>query len=149
MMVPSALLVLDHSDIGLHRDRRWGFREVFGYRTLRGLPFLTLAGKVKAAYDGKKIPSHAGWPAQREALRWLVDKGRDGIYALDEAGIEVRVSPFQRYYITDGNHRALALYVLGEREIRARVSRGPHASSSSRAADVTVSPRRRIRRPGT
>jgi hypothetical protein len=121
IMVPFSHLVLNHSEIGLHRGRRWGFCAVFGFRTLRDLPFLKLAGKVKHAYEGRDVPSHEGWPAQREALCWLVDKGRDGIYALAEEGIKVMHTPYQRYYIFDGNHRALALYVLGDKEIRARV----------------------------
>ena len=120
-MVPFTHLVLNHREIGIHRDRRWGFRDVFGFRTLHGLPFIKLASKVKHAYEGRDVPSHEGWPAQRDALKWLVDKGRDGIYALDEKGIKVLFVPFQRYYIADGNHRALALYILGENEIRARV----------------------------
>lgn len=122
-MVPFSHLVLNHREIGVHRDRRWGFRDVFGFRTLHDLPFVKLASKVKRAYEGRDVPSHQGWPAQREALKWLVDKGVGGIYALDEKGIRVLFVPFQRYYIADGNHRALALYILGESEIRARIKR--------------------------
>lgn len=88
-MVPFAHLVLRHREIGIHRGRLWGFRDVFGFTTLRDVPFVTLASKVKAAYEGQAVPSHDGWPAQREALRWLVEKGRDGIYALDEQGIKL------------------------------------------------------------
>jgi hypothetical protein len=122
--VPFSRLLLGHREIGLHRGRRWGFRDVFGFRTLHDLPFLKLASKVKAAYEDRAVPSHEGWPAQKEALRWLVDKGRDGIYALDEKGIRVRYTfNGQSYYIADGNHRALALYVLGESEVRARIKR--------------------------
>jgi len=121
--VPISHLVLRHNDIGLHRGRRWGLREIFGFRTLRDLPFLKLAQKVKRAYERSDVPSHAGWPAQRDALQWLVDKGRDGIYALDDKGIRLVHTPFQRYYLRDGNHRALALYVLGEETLRARISR--------------------------
>lgn len=123
IMVPFVHLVLNHREIGVHRDRRWGFRAVFGFPTLHNLPFVRLATKVKRAYEGRDVPSHEGWPAQRDALKWLVDKGRDGIYALDEKGIKVQPTPFQRYYIADGNHRALALYILGESEIRARIKR--------------------------
>lgn len=122
-MVPFAHLVLHHREIGLHRGRKWGFRDVFGFRTLHNLPFLTLANRVKAAYEGKDVPSHEGWPAQREALQWLVDKGRDGIYALDDKGVKVQRTPIDRYYLSDGNHRALALYILGESVIRARIQR--------------------------
>lgn len=118
--VPFAHLTLNHHEIGLHRGRRWGFRTVFRFRTLQDLPFVHLASKVKRAYEGKDVPRHEGWPAQREAIQWLVDRGHDGIYALDEEGIEVRRTPFQTYYILDGNHRALALYVLGEADVRAR-----------------------------
>jgi hypothetical protein len=120
-MVPFALLVLNYREIGIHRGRKWGFRDVFGFRTLKDLPFIRLADKVKRAYEGKDVPSHHGWPAQRTALAWLIDKGRDGIYALDEKGISLKSTPYQRYYISDGHHRALALYVLGDSEIRARV----------------------------
>jgi hypothetical protein len=123
IMVPFTHLVLNHREIGIHRDRRWGFRDVFGFHTLHDLPFIKLASRVKRAYEGRDVPSHEGWPAQREALKWLVDKGVAGIYALDEKGIRVLFVPFQRYYIADGNHRALALYVLGESEIRARLKR--------------------------
>jgi hypothetical protein len=122
-MVPFTHLVLNYREIGLHRDRRWGFGRVFGFRSLYGLPFLKLALRVKYAYEGRNVPSHEGWPIQREALRWLVEKGSDGIYTLDEGGIQVRYTPYQRYYIFDGNHRALALYILGESGIRARVRR--------------------------
>jgi hypothetical protein len=123
LMVPFSHLVLNHSEIGLHRNRRWGFRDVFGFRTLHDMPFLKLAHKVKSAYENRDVPSHEGWLAQREALRWLVERGTSGIYALDEKGIKVRYTPYQRYYITDGNHRALALYVLGDNKIRARIAR--------------------------
>jgi hypothetical protein len=121
--VPFTRLVLNHREIGCHRDRRWGFRAVFGFPTLQNLPFLHLGNRVKRAYEGKDVPSHEGWPAQREALQWLVDKGRDGIYALDEKGIEVKRTPFQSYAIFDGNHRALALYILGDSEVRASLLR--------------------------
>lgn len=119
--VPFERLTLHYREIGIHRGRRWGFREVFTFSTLKDLPFLHLASRVKQAYEGRDVPSHAGWPAQREALTWLVEKGRDGIYALDEKGIKIRRSPFQSYYIIDGHHRAMALFVLGESEVRARV----------------------------
>ena len=120
--MPFARLVFLHREIGCHRGRRWGFREVFGFPTLQNLPFIHLASRVKRAYEGKDTPSHEGWPAQRETLQWLVDRGRDGIYTLDENGIKIRATPFRSYYITDGNHRALALYVLGESAVRARLN---------------------------
>ena len=119
--VPFSHLVLNLREIGCHRGRKWGFREVFGFPTLQNLPFIHLASRVKRAYEGKDTPSHEGWPAQREAIQWLVDRGRDGIYAIDDNGIEIKATPFRSYYITDGNHRALALYILGERLVRARL----------------------------
>lgn len=119
--VPFAHLVFNHREIGCHRGRQWGFREVFGFPTLQNLPFVHLANKVKRAYEGKGTPSHEGWPAQREALQWLVERGRDGIYAIDDNGIEIKATAFRSYYITDGNHRALALYILGESAVRARL----------------------------
>ena len=121
--VPFSHLVLNHREIGCHRGRRWGFRAVFGFPTLLNLPFVHLASRVKRAYEGKEVPSHEGWPAQREALRWLVDQGRGAIYALDEKGIEIKATPFRSYAITDGNHRALALYVLGDSKVRAYIKR--------------------------
>ena len=125
MQVLFSHLVFHHEDIGLHRGRKWGFRDVFGYRTLRDLPFLKLASKVKRAYEGSDVPSHEGWPAQREALQWLVDKTRDGIYAIDENGIVIWPYHSRHYCISDGHHRALALYVLGEGEVRATKTKAP------------------------
>jgi hypothetical protein len=120
--VPFARLTLYYREIGIHRGRRWGFREVFGFPTLVNLPFLHLASRVKQAYEGRGTPRHVGWPAQREALQWLVEKGRDGIYGLDDKDIEIKSTPFRTYYLIDGHHRALALFVLGDSEVRARKS---------------------------
>jgi len=119
--VPFSHLTLRHHEIGCHRGRRWGFRAVFGLPTLQKLPFTHLANRVKDAYEGRAVPSHEGWGAQREALQWLVDRGASGIYALDEAGLEVTRTPFRTYFISDGNHRALALYILGESKARAHL----------------------------
>lgn len=113
-------LVLDHSEIGVHRGRKHGFRDVFGFRTLQDLPFTKLAKKVKAAYEGKDVPKHKGWPAQHEALQWLVDKGIDAMYAFKD-DIRVSSGPGRTYYILGGNHRSLALYILGADGIRASV----------------------------
>lgn len=123
LTVPCTHLVLNFREIGLHRARKWGLGAVFGFRSLYGLPFLRLAGRVKHAYEGRSVPSHEGWPLQREALRWLVDRGSEGIYALDQAGIQVKYTPYNRYYLVDGNHRALALYILGDSALRAHIKR--------------------------
>lgn len=224
VVVPFSHLVLRHREIGIHRGRQWGFRDVFGFATLRGVPFVALASKVKDAYEGKDVPCHCGWPAQREALRWLVEKGHDGIYALDEKGIKLMHSrpgasdeheqrikltdvgpvaldeqneqeiklildsspdapdkhneqgieiildsspnvleqeikltdstpqtldvhepelagePERYYYISDGHHRALALYVLGEDEVRARIL----SEDEIRAARALKGPRQSV-----
>lgn len=121
--VPFTQLVYNHREIGCHRGRQWGFRAVFGFPTLLNLPFVHLAGKVKRAYEGSDTPTHVGWIAQREALQWLVDRGRDGIYALDDKSIEVKATPFRAYAILDGNHRAIALYILGETKVSAILRR--------------------------
>ena len=121
IVVPFERLTFHYREIGVHRGRRWGFRAVFDFDTLSDLPFCHLASKVKQAYENKDVPAHEGWPAQREALKWLVDKGHDGIYELDQKGIKIRHTPFRSYYIVDGHHRALALYVLGASQIRARI----------------------------
>ena len=121
--VPFSLLALYYREIGIHRRRRWGFGAVFGFRTLQDLPFVRLASKVKQAYEGSDVPAHEGWPAQREAIKWLVDKGRDGIYALETKSIKIERTSFRSYYLTEGNHRALALYVLGDVELRACIKR--------------------------
>jgi hypothetical protein len=113
-------LILNHNEIGIHRGREHGFRDVFGFRTLYNLPFVKLAKKVKKAYEGEDVPKHKGWPAQREALQWFVDKGHEALYQFKD---HVRVSPGpgRTYYILGGNHRALALYILGSSDIRAIV----------------------------
>jgi hypothetical protein len=120
--VPFADLVVYHSDIGLHRGRKYGMRDVFDYRSLTGLPFKKLAKKVKAAYEGSDVPDHRGWPAQREALQWLVDKGAEAMYQFKD-DIRVLPGPGRTYYLMGGNHRALALYILGANSIRAAVER--------------------------
>lgn len=121
--VPFDDLVLYHSNIGLHRGREYGMRDVFDFTTLRELPFKRLAKKVKKAYEGRDVPDHEGWPAQREALRWLVDKGADAMYQFKD---DIRVMPGYdgTYYLLGGNHRALALFILGADSIRAAVDRG-------------------------
>jgi hypothetical protein len=113
-------LVLNHSEIGIHRGREYGFRDVFDFDTLRDLPFTKLAKKVKKAYEGKSVPDHKGWPAQRDALRWLVDKGAEAMYQFKD-DIRVRTGRDGTYYILGGNHRTLALYILGADSVRAFV----------------------------
>lgn len=120
IMIPFEDLVMYHSNIGLHRGRKYGMSDVFDFHTLSELPFLKLAKKVKAAYEGKDIPDHRGWPAQREALKWLVDKGADAMYQLKD-DIRVTPGPGRTYYLVGGNHRSLALYILGANGIRAAV----------------------------
>lgn len=120
--VPFDDLVLYHSNIGLHRGRKYGMRDVFDFRSLHGLPFRRLAKKVKAAYEGTDIPDHKGWPAQREALQWLVEKGIDAMYQFKD-DIRVVPGPGSSYYLDGGNHRSLALYILGADGIRAVVER--------------------------
>jgi hypothetical protein len=115
--VPFTHLILYHGEIGVHRGRKAGFRKVFGFRSLYNVPFVKLAKKVKDAYVGKRVPSHDGWPEQREALRWFVDQGRDGIYALKTKPIKVRERTDGRYYILGGHHRSLALYILGDDDV--------------------------------
>lgn len=116
--IPMDDLVLAHSEIGVHRGRKYGFRDVFGFRTLKDQPFTKLAKKVKAAYLGDDVPRHKGWPDQHEALKWLVDKGPEAMYQFKD---DIRVYPGRgrTYYIAGGNHRSLALYILGADSIRA------------------------------
>jgi hypothetical protein len=121
IVVPFSQLSIYHSEIGIHRGRAAGFRKVFGFETLHGVPFTRLASRVRDAYEGRHVPSHGGWPAQREALRWFVDKGVDGIYALNETPARIIPSPYRHYFIVDGHHRCLALYILGQREARAKI----------------------------
>ena len=120
--VPFDDLVIYHSNLGLHRGRKYGMRDVFGFSTLRELPFKKLAKKVKEAYEGWNVPDHKGWPKQREALKWLVDKGPDAMYQLKD-DIRVRRGPGDTYYLLGGNHRSLALYILGADSVRAAVER--------------------------
>jgi len=118
--IPFDDLVLYHSNIGLHRGREYGMRDVFGFRSLSNVPFRKLAKKVKAAYESTDIPNHKGWPAQREALKWLVDKGVDEMYQFKDH-IRVLSGRGRTYYLLGGNHRSLALYILGAGSIRAVV----------------------------
>ena len=121
--IPFDKLVLSHREIGVHRGRKYGFRDVFGFKTLLDQPFLKLAQKVKAAYEGTDIPSHKGWPKQQETLKWFVDRGVDGMYQLKD---DIRVYKGRRdgtYDLAEGNHRALALYIMGADGVRAAVEK--------------------------
>jgi hypothetical protein len=119
--IPFSKIRLYHDEIGTHRGRNAGFRTIFQLKTLLELPLLKLARLVKHAYNGKSIPPHSGWPAQHEALRWFVEQGRDGIYARNPAPLRVaRRHP--HFYLLDGHHRALALYILGEESANALIA---------------------------
>ena len=120
--IPFDDLILAHGEIGVHRGRTFGFRDVFGFRTLQDLPFTRLAKKVKAAYEGKDVPKHKGWPKQREVLKWFVDKGPEAMYQLKD-DIRVYKQPDGIYALAEGNHRSLALYILGADSIRAVVKK--------------------------
>ena len=121
--IPFDDLVLAHGEIGIHRGRKYGFRDVFGFRTLQDLPFIRLAKKVKDAYEGKDVPKHKGWSKQREVLKWFVDKGSEAMYQLKD-DIRVHKHPDAGiYYLAGGNHRSLALYILGADSIRATVEK--------------------------
>lgn len=115
-------LVLYHDEIGLHRGREHGFAAVFGYASLHQLPFVKLAKKVRLAYLGERSPAHEGWPAQRAALQWLVDRGKDAMYAIKDP-LRVMRGWNGSYYLTHGNHRSLALYILGETSVRVSMGR--------------------------
>jgi hypothetical protein len=123
--IPFDRLVLAHSEIGVHRGRKYGFRDVFGFRTLQDLPFTKLAKKVKVAYEGTDIPKHKGWVAQHEALKWFVEQGADAMYQFkDDICVYKRASEADEIYaISEGNHRVLALYILGADSIRAAVEK--------------------------
>lgn len=122
--IPFGDLVLAHGEIGVHRGRKYGFRDVFGFRTLQDLPFTRLAKKVKAAYEGTDVPKHKGWPAQRDVLKWFVDKGPEALYQLkDDILVYKHPTKDGIYQLAGGNHRSIALYILGADSIRAGVVR--------------------------
>ena len=120
--IPFDKLVLVHREIGVHRGRKYGFRDVFGFKTLRGLSFVKLATKVKQAYEGTAVPDHKGWPKQQETLKWFIDRGADAMYQLKD---DIRVHKLRHglYALAEGNHRALALYILNADGVRAVVER--------------------------
>ena len=128
--IPFDALVLAHGEIGVHRGRKYGFRDVFGFRTLSGVPFLKLAKKVKAAYDGTDVPSHKGWPKQHETLKWFVEKGLGAMYDFKD---DILVYKHDEIYaLAEGNHRALALYLMGADSIRAAVVKRKSSRSWTR-----------------
>lgn len=134
--IPFDKLVLSHREIGVHRGRKYGFRDVFGFKTLQDLPFVKLAQKVKAAYEGTDVPSHKGWPKQRETLKWFVDRGPEAMYQLKD-DIRIYKGRDGTYALAEGNHRALALYIMGADGVRAAVGKKPaqvwtHESFGSR-----------------
>ena len=122
--IPFDKLVLAHREIGVHRGRKYGFRDVFGFKTLLDQPFTKLAQKVKAAYEGADVPNHKGWPKQRETLQWFVDRGADAMYQFKD-DIHVYKHGDGMYALAEGNHRALALYIMGADSVRAAVKKKP------------------------
>jgi hypothetical protein len=118
--IPFDKLVLEHREIGVHRGRKYGFRDVFGFKTLLDQPFTKLAKKVKAAYEGSDVPSHKGWPKQQETLKWFVDQGAEAMYQFKD-DILVYKRHDGIYGLAEGNHRSLALYIMGSDSIRAAV----------------------------
>ena len=133
IMIPFDNLVLSHREIGVHRGRKHGFRDVFGFKTLLDQPFIKLASKVKAAYEGTDVPSHKGWPKQCETLKWFVDRGADAMYQFKD-DIRVYKHSDKTYALAEGNHRALALYILGADHVRAAVVKKKPAPQWSRAS---------------
>jgi hypothetical protein len=124
--IPFDKLILSHGEIGIHRGRKHGFRDVFGFRTLQNQPFVRLAKKVKAAYEGTDVPRHKGWSAQRDTMKWFVDRGADAMYQLSD-DILVYKEPDGIFALAEGNHRALALFIMGADSIRARIIKRPPA----------------------
>ena len=122
--IPFDKLVLFHREIGVHRGRKYGFRDVFSFKTLLDQPFVKLASKVKAAYEGADVPDHKGWPKQRETLKWFVDRGVDAMYQFTD-DICVYKHRGDTYALAEGNHRALALYIMGAHSVRATVEKKP------------------------
>ena len=120
--IPFDKLVLSHREIGVHRGRKYGFRDVFGFKTLLDMPFLKLARKVKDAYEGTAVPDHKGWTKQRETLKWFVDRGPEAMYQFKD---DIRVYKHDDgiYALAEGNHRALALYIMGADSVRATVEK--------------------------
>jgi hypothetical protein len=130
--IPWDKLVLEHREIGVHRGRKYGFRDVFGFKTLLEQPFTKLANKVKAAYEGTDVPSHKGWPKQQETLKWFVDKGAEAMYQFKD-DILVYKRHDGIYGLAEGNHRALALYIMGADSIRAAVVKRKSSRSWTRS----------------
>jgi len=126
-LIPFAQLYLLHGDIGTHatsaapnRTVEHGFARTFRFPSLRDVPFIDLAWRVKAAYDGTREAENAlAWSVQRKVIDNFVKLGRDGMYACEEP---IVVKPRAiGYHLRGGNHRALALYVLGEENLLASV----------------------------
>lgn len=117
--IPWSDLYIHLSNFGTHRGRKYGFRDVFGHSSLSGMRFEKLAREVKDAYEGRDVPDHKGWKKQKEALQWLVDKGKDAMYEFKKPIVVFRGSHKHTYYIDNGHHRSLALYILGADGIRA------------------------------
>ena len=129
--IPFGNLVLAHTEIGVHRGRTHGFGAVFGFRALQGIAFTRLAKRVKAAYEGTDVPRHKGWSAQRDTLKWFVDQGAEALYQLKD-DICVYKDADELYAVAEGNHRSLALYILGADSIRAAIVKRKPAYSWAR-----------------
>lgn len=127
-------------EIGLVRQLDGGFGEIFGIRDLTAVPFGHWSSMVARAYGASEqkgpaidIPSHPAWSTQFGYLKTWVNRGVEGIYGFAPSlprEREIRVIPRQDglWTIREGHHRCLALWILRERQVWARV--GEYVASS-------------------
>ncbi len=118
-----------HGDIGegrshgIERSRGEGYGDIFGYADLDRVSVAELGRRVRLALDGTNVPRHPAWQKQREHLEGLLALGPSALYAL--ATFDLRLKADGRRALSDGCHRGLALWLLGEPDLdlsRARLA---------------------------
>ena len=127
--VPLADLRMLHPDIGdkwLDRKLIGGLSSVFALGDLFGRPFTDLAQPVQRAFLDQPPPPSVVWDRERRRLESLYLLNPEGIRSLNRTVGLPRVAADRGvYYLEDGNHRCLALYLLGEATLEADLGTWP------------------------
>lgn len=128
-----------HPEMTITRTLDMGLGRMFGLQNLKNVRFRVLAEKIEKAYkaseglgDAQHLPQNGAWMShQFPVLRSWVERKTLGIYDISksipedhrkERFIWIFRHPDNRLELRQGSHRCLALWIIGERKIWAKVS---------------------------
>lgn len=108
----------DHDDDKRGRVRGDGYAKTLGLGAIEYTPFAPVAKAVRDAYSARPAIPHTRWAYLRGRVEEFYVLGAAGIYAIKSDPIEVYMHD-GKHYLFSGNHRALALFILGEKTLEA------------------------------